>query len=445
MTNKAPMSRAILETFDAIEAVSGRTEKLNLLRGLLPEQDARLRELFDSVHNPFRNFWVSAPSLDEFNGTVAGGDEAFDEFFQILKTLSNREATGSTAKELVREFFGRCDELERKWFWRILGRDLGMGLALGSVNAIFPGLIPSFDVMLCATLEPAELEAKLGREVCVIEPKIDGVRCLMFKRAGSDSWDVMSRNGKPFWNWEHIVAELNEVFSTEDGVVLDGELFYQSLRKTLSIAKTQGVHPDAPHMKFIAWDLVAYDEWVAGNVGTTILSDRRLELEARCGAMTTVDVVIQKAVQTVAELTTFFRSCLDVGFEGAVLKDAASFYKKGNRAHWVKVKPTYTDEFEVTATEEGRGKNVGSLGAFVVRNTKTMKQKNPHVVEAAPGKLIANVGGGLTDKDRDAFWAKRDEMIGKMITVEYKMITAADEAGNFSLREPIFVAVRDYE
>jgi len=93
----------------------------------------------------------------------------------------------------------------------------------------------------------------------------------------------------------------------------------------------------------------------------------------------------------------------------------------------LKVKRFYTVDLEVTATEEGSGRNAGRLGAFVVDYK---------------GNTL-NVGSGFSDEQREAFWARRETMPGRVIEVKYKEESSDKKTGLLSLQFPIFVALRE--
>ena len=85
-------------------------------------------------------------------------------------------------------------------------------------------------------------------------------------------------------------------------------------------------------------------------------------------------------------------------------------------------------------TEEGTGRNAGKLGALICEGTDD-------------GKFIrVNVGSGLTDDNRDEFWADKDKLIGQIVEVRADAITKNQDADNeWSLRFPRFLRFRGFE
>lgn len=87
------------------------------------------------------------------------------------------------------------------------------------------------------------------------------------------------------------------------------------------------------------------------------------------------------------------------------------------------------DDFDlrIVDCEEGTGRNKGRLGAFVV------DYKGNRV----------NVGSGFSDEERDKYWTKREELIGRVITVKYKEISRDKKTGLESLQFPIYCGLRE--
>jgi len=58
------------------------------------------------------------------------------------------------------------------------------------------------------------------------------------------------------------------------------------------------------------------------------------------------------------------------------------------------------------------------------------------VCELPNGKKV-NVGGGYEDHERDTFWKKRKQLVGKIIEIKYQDVTKGG-----SLQFPVFVRFR---
>ena len=56
-----------------------------------------------------------------------------------------------------------------------------------------------------------------------------------------------------------------------------------------------------------------------------------------------------------------------------------------------------------------------------------------------------SVGSGLTDNEREKFWAAKDRLIGRMIEIRADAITQSIESENYSLRFPRFKNFRGFK
>ena len=91
-----------------------------------------------------------------------------------------------------------------------------------------------------------------------------------------------------------------------------------------------------------------------------------------------------------------------------------------------KMKPEISGDFKVIDVIEGKGKDAGRLGAFVIE----YKDNTVHV------------GSGLTDSIREEVWANPDKYIGKLIEVVYLCETRDEKTGLTSIRLPRFKRFR---
>jgi len=103
------------------------------------------------------------------------------------------------------------------------------------------------------------------------------------------------------------------------------------------------------------------------------------------------------------------------------------------RSHsWLKAKPFIEVTLEVTAVEEGTGRNQGKLGALVCTGKDDGKD------------IRVNVGSGFTDDNRSQFWDARNDVIGNLVEVRADAVTQ-NQDGTYSLRFPRFKTFRGFK
>jgi len=115
-----------------------------------------------------------------------------------------------------------------------------------------------------------------------------------------------------------------------------------------------------------------------------------------------------------------------------MIKDPSAKYECKRSTGWLKQKPFLEVSLEVKDVEEGTGRNVGKLGAFVCEGLDD-------------GRTIkVNVGSGFSDSDRDSFWNDRSRIPGNIVEVRADAITQ-NQDGTYSLRFPRFKTFRGFE
>lgn len=98
-------------------------------------------------------------------------------------------------------------------------------------------------------------------------------------------------------------------------------------------------------------------------------------------------------------------------------------FKESNLLGWSKWKPEHTLDLIIEGYTEGKGANLGLIGAICCKTID--------------GKSIATVGG-LTAKQRVDFSYEPDRYLGKVVEVRYTSVTKYGR-----LRHPRFVRLRD--
>jgi DNA ligase-1 len=119
-----------------------------------------------------------------------------------------------------------------------------------------------------------------------------------------------------------------------------------------------------------------------------------------------------------------------MGYEGIMVKDVDAPYQCKRGTAWMKWKPNITVDLQITDMEEGTGRNVGRLGALVCQG------------EDQGRDIFTNVGSGLSDEQRDEFWANKDSLIGSIVEIKADVVTQ-NQNGTYSLRFPRFLRFRD--
>jgi len=416
-----------------LEDHSSRLNKEAIIESEAKFDNTELFEGFKLALSPYITFGVKqVPS----HGGPDGQGLPWEAFKELCHLLQTRQLTGDEARNAIELALSASTKSQwNDWYRRILIKDLRCGVSEKTVNKVKKGAIPVFECMLAH--DGANHEKKITG-VKLLEPKLDGVRCITIIDYDARTVTMYSRNGKILENFSHITDSLLEhIDDFERSYVLDGEIIstsFQALMKQVH-RKDNVKADDAVLMLF---DIIPLSEFQTGK--STLGQRRRSKLLAsmkptfeRVG---NIGVIPQTEVDLdgyVGELQfkEFNQTAIEEGYEGIMIKDPDAKYECKRSASWLKMKPFIEVSLAVTATEEGTGRNASKLGALVCEGEDD-------------GKTISvNVGSGFTDSDRDEFWGDRDDLIGQIVEVRADAITQ-NQDGTYSLRFPRFLRFRGF-
>lgn len=370
---------------------------------------------------------------------------SWEQFKELTTKLSNRSATGHTARDLIEFHMNISTKSEwNDWYRRILIKDLRCGVSEKTINSVVKKVnkdytIPVFKCMLAH--DSANHEKKLVGEK-LLDYKLDGVRVLAIYDIESDSVTMYSRNGKQFINFGHIEKEIVDTLASkfEESMVLDGEMVSSSFQALMKQVHRKD-NVEATDAKFALFDVLTLKEFMQGEseLGCwdrhqqlqDLLADAKADSNMFVVDKVECDFDTEQGQKTFKEYNAM---AIEKGFEGIMIKDRNAPYECKRSHYMLKAKPFIEVSLEVVATEEGTGRNEGKLGALICEGTDD-------------GKFIkVNVGSGLTDGNRDEFWASKDKLIGQIVEVRADAITKNQDAENeWSLRFPRFLRFRGFE
>jgi DNA ligase-1 len=365
----------------------------------------------------------------------------WDSFSLIITGFVNRSFTGNLARDTVAKMMASATKAQwNGWYRRILIKDLRCGVSEKTVNKVVEKkyadfAIPVFGCQLAH--DSANHESKVtGKKL--IEVKLDGVRVITIVYPDGRV-DMFSRNGKELVNFPHVIEQISKVADQfEEPMVLDGEVMsasFQDLMKQIH-RKSDVQSSDAVLHLFDIIPLFAF-EYGRWNKGQEKRSEKVYKWhKANKDVLPNVTVVGHELVDLDTEegqqrYKEINAVAIAGGYEGIMLKDPMAPYECKRSVAWLKLKPFIEVSLEVTNVEEGTGKNVGRLGAFVCSGMDD-------------GKLITvNVGSGFSDDNRIEFWNSRDSVVGNIVEVRADAITM-NQDGTYSLRFPRFKGFRGF-
>ena len=392
------------------------------------------------AYNPYLVYNIKKVPTTE---GIEDNENPFDEFRMLLGELSGRTITGNEAIGAVDAMSQRFDsDTWNNFCAPVIRKDLRVGATLKTFNKKLKGGSYEIPVFECQLATDSNKHQKKLTGVKFIQRKLDGVRVIAICRKGKCA--LYSRNGKPLENFEFIRRQIEDVslvignaISSQE-FVLDGEVMsdsFQDLMKQVhrkSGAQTQ----DAT---FHIFDILHYGAFYKGQ--SRIIQRERLNTLTHIKHWVDLQpsLTIEDHMQVDLSLNEghnqmqrYAEDCVAQGYEGIMIKDAGAIYECKRSTNWMKWKPVITVDLEVVNVEEGTGRNAGRLGALVCQGIDDNRE------------IHVNVGSGLSDSDRDTFWANRDGLIGHTVEIKADAITQ-NQDGTYSLRFPRFERFRTIE
>ena len=406
--------------------------------------------LTKACYNPYVTFGVR--KVPDTVGIV-DSENPWSEFNELLTSLSHRDLTGNAALDAINEMSERFDSIEWNTFCApVIRRDLRAGVSEKTINKICKKTeyeIPVFGCQL-ATNSEGRPEMKGTKR---LEPKLDGVRVLMFVIPGASEGVTTvcySRNGKVFDNFGHIEQQISDNFvkivracnSTDqgrsliDGFVLDGEVIGNTFQELMRQARRK-TDVQADDSVFNIFDIIPLSDFREGHYNAQLRKRIALldSMRPVVDTLANVELLphIMVDLDTAAgkdQLMRYAKDNVNAGFEGIMIKELEAPYVCKRSTDWMKWKPIYDYDLTVVGVEEGTGKNVGRLGALVCEGSDDGKY------------ITVNVGSGFSDADRDNYWTNSNTIIGQTAVVIADAITQ-NQDGSYSLRFPRFKCFRD--
>jgi DNA ligase-1 len=397
------------------------------------KDDAVIQKYLKIAFDPYTVYGISTKKLKK---EVSVGEclcppTVFD-LFEYLKEHNTGRDYDVAVCQIALEWIAQ-DDLESHYLLeKLICKDLSIGVDAKSINLVFPGLIPTFNVQLAQKYfeKPEKLEGKYF----AVTTKIDGGRIIAIRE--NDQVSFFTRAGQRYEGLVDLEQEMLEAFP--DGTVLDGEITIlenkgipskEAYKQAMKITRADGPKHG---LKMLVFDAMYIDEW-KNQKCTHDYIERRFLLAGlfKYGPKKTDFTFFELLPELYrGSDTTKVLELLDEAIanqeEGVMINICDATYEFGRTWNLMKVKKMNTLDLEIVGFEEGSGRLEGTLGAILVR------YKNGNTVK---------VGSGFSDTLRAEIWQDRDKWLGAIVEIQYfEETTNAD--GGISLRFPIFKDLR---
>ena len=239
---------------------------------------------------------------------------------------------------------------------------------------------------------------------CFVQPKLDGLRCVVYLDPASRQPIYQSRTGGLFSVLHHLDESVMSIFAKNPELILDGELYTKEIpfeelagiikKKTLS----QEDQIRIQEVQYHVYDIVDTDATYSRRYQTlqTIIEPSSQQQQNHL-----VQNVATYLVTSVAEFREKFGEFVESGYEGIMLRNVGGLYRENYRSNdLLKYKEFFESEYPIVGFKEASGRDAGTViwecetperRQFSVRPRGTVEQRKQWFKDA---KLI--VGKDLT-------------------------------------------------
>ena len=347
--------------------------------------------------------------------------------------LATRKVTGNKAIEMMDDFLMGLSLDDTTVATRVLNRDLRINMGRTQVNKVFPGLIQKPMYMRCGVYSK-DTAKKINPKGAFVQLKADGTYREFTVENG-----IVTSNSRSGESYEYPL--LNETMSEYPDGHYFGELTVMRDGVVLDRATGNGLinSLEPPHENIVldAWDYVTLEEYTdaSNKVKCKTPYWKRLGklkeiLFDISGKGSNVRVIETHEVNSIKEALEHCNHWMEMGLEGAILKDRDSVFRDGTNPQQLKLKLEIDIEVRLVGFQEG------TIG------TAREKTFGAILFETDDGQIKGKCSG-FTDEQLFDYNSRREEMIGKIFTVQFNDLTKARHNEYYALSHPRFIEIRD--
>lgn len=427
----------VIEIIDQISNTPGSKDKMTILE---QNMSPLLKQIFNDTYDTSRNYYIK-----KFIEPSGAGEMTIEDNYQVfhnmLDALNKRVVIGNAAIEFVSNTIALYSLKDQDVLYRILDRNLKIGISRDNFNKISGGAIDKFTVALAKKLDEVK-GVDILDGTWYVSRKLDGCRCIIICENTTDAAgeltqtiEFKSRQGKTFTTLSNLIPDVKLLFSPyENGKwVLDGELcivdengdeHFDWVMKEITRKNHTIQNPC-----YKAFDLLSWEEFTE-SIPSRPFSERYETLWNHCNFAKPymINVVEQELIKNQEVLDKWQDRVIKGNWEGLMVRKGDSVYEGKRTKNLLKIKAMQDAEYIVedvimgkVTYNEGGSKEYDAASALVIRHR---------------GSEV-KVGSGLSKEQRLRWFDHPEEIIGKTVTIQYFEETMDSKTGEPSLRFPV--------
>ena len=396
--------------------------KLDILKKY--KDNSELKKLLELTYNRNKyNFNVSKNCIIKDNPNIleSNGSKTVDELLSALEVLGEGTIRGNEAHQFVCNHLKCLDNDNKEIFLNVLGRDLKIGLNVKSINKVFKNLIPKPNYMRCAVL--SEKTLKKIKFPAFIQLKMDGTYREIHVADGQVTGKT--RSGEEYFN----PVLFKEMENFPNGYYT-GELTIDGESRFTGNGLINSLNPPYEKITFTVWDYLTDDDYLEKSKTPYYSRFESLSDIIEKHKSNRVKLVPNHEVNSIDEALKYVSDWMEQGLEGGVLKDKNNVFKNGTSGTQLKIKLKVDAEMRITGFTDGTigTKREGKIGAIQFSNDEG---------------TIKGQCSGFSDEELDLFTKNKDNLIGRIISVEFNDIVKSENNDYYALSHPRFIEIRN--
>ena len=396
--------------------------KLDILKKY--KDNSELKKLLELTYNRNKyNFNVSKNCIIKDNPSIleSNGSKSVDEILSALEILGEGTIRGNEAHQFVCNHLKCLDNDNKEIFLNVLGRDLKIGLNVKSINKVFKNLIPKPNYMRCAVL--SEKTLKKIKFPAFIQLKMDGTYREIHVADGQVTGKT--RSGEEYFN----PVLFKEMENFPNGYYT-GELTIDGESRFTGNGLINSLNPPYEKITFTVWDYLTDDDYLEKSKTPYYSRFESLSDIIEKHNSNRVKLVPNHEVNSIDEALKYVSDWMEQGLEGGVLKDKNNVFKNGTSGTQLKIKLKVDAEMRITGFTDGTigTKREGKIGAIQFSNDEG---------------TIKGQCSGFSDEELDLFTKNKDNLIGRIISVEFNDIVKSENNDYYALSHPRFIEIRN--
>lgn len=396
--------------------------KLDILKKY--KDNSELKKLLELTYNRNKyNFNVSKNCIIKDNPSIleSNGSKTVDELLSALEILGEGTIRGNEAHQFVCNHLKCLDNDNKEIFLNVLGRDLKIGLNVKSINKVFKNLIPKPNYMRCAVL--SEKTLKKINFPAFIQLKMDGTYREIHVADGQVSGKT--RSGEEYFN----PVLFKEMENFPNGFYT-GELTIEGESRFTGNGLINSLNPPYEKITFTVWDYLTDEDYLEKTKTPYYSRFESLSDIIEKHKSNRVKLVPNHEVNSIDDALKYVSDWMEQGLEGGVLKDKNNVFKNGTSGTQLKIKLKVDAEMRITGFTDGTigTKREGKIGAIQFSNDEG---------------TIKGQCSGFSDEELDLFTKNKDNLIGRIISVEFNDIVKSENNDYYALSHPRFIEIRN--